>query len=54
MKIKQTAEDKSTAEQIRLIQQLDEEYKKTVFRIIDKMLINKKFKEFFKKNIATL
>lgn len=47
-------EDKSTAEQIRLIQQLDEEDKKTVFRIIDKMLTNKKFKEFFKKNVAAL
>ena len=54
MKIKQTVEDKSTAEQIRLIQQLDEDDKKTVFRIIDKMLTNKKFKEFFKKNVAAL
>jgi hypothetical protein len=25
-----------------------------IFRIIDKMLINKKFKEFFAKNVATL
>jgi hypothetical protein len=39
---------------MRLIQELDEEEKQTVFRIIDKMLTNKKFKDFFNKNIATL
>lgn len=47
-------EDKSTAEQMQLIQQLDEEDKSTVFKIIDKMLPAKKFKDFFNKNVAML
>ena len=47
-------EDKSTAEQMQLIQQLDEEDKSTVFKIIDKMLTTKKFKDFFNKNVAML
>jgi transcriptional regulator with XRE-family HTH domain len=47
-----TLEDKSAIEQIQLIQQLDEEDKQTVFRIIDKMLTTKKFKDFFQKNVA--
>ena len=47
-------EDKSTVEQMRLIQQLDEEDKQTIFRLIEKMLTNKKFKDFFQKNMAAL
>ena len=47
-------EDKNTVEQMRLIQQLDEDDKTTVLKIIDKMLTTKKFKEFFKKNVAML
>jgi len=47
-------EDKTAVEQMRLIQQLDEEDKSTVMKIIDKMLTNKKFKDFFSKNVATL
>jgi transcriptional regulator with XRE-family HTH domain len=47
-------EDKSTAEQMRLIQQLDDEDKQTIFRLIEKMLTNKKFKDFFQKNVAAL
>ena len=47
-------EDKSTLEQMELIQQLDEDDKTTVFKIIDKMLTTKKFKDFFNKNVATL
>lgn len=47
-------EDKTSIEQMRLIQELDEEDRQTIFRIIDKMLTNKKFKEFFQKNIAAL
>jgi len=39
---------------MRLLQQLDEDDKQTVFKIIDKMLTTKKFKEFFKKNVAML
>lgn len=49
-----TIADKSTAEKVNLIQQLDEDDRKTVFSIIDKMLTNKKFKEFFQKNVAAL
>lgn len=49
-----TIEDKTAVEQINLIQQLDEEDRKTVFIIIDKMLTNKKFKDFFQKNVAAL
>ena len=47
-------EDKSTLEQMELIQQLDEDDKTTVFKIIDKMLTTKKFKDFFNKNVAAL
>jgi hypothetical protein len=47
-------EDKTAVEQIRLIQQLDEEDKQTIFRLIEKMLTNKKFREFFQKNVAAL
>jgi transcriptional regulator with XRE-family HTH domain len=47
-------EDKTSAEQMKLIQQLDEEDKQTIFRLIEKMLTNKKFKDFFQNNMATL
>jgi hypothetical protein len=30
------------------------EDKQTIFKLIDKMLTNKKFKDFFAKNVATL
>jgi len=49
-----TIEDKTTIEQMRLLQQLDEEDRQTVFKIIDKMLTTQKFKDFFKKNVAML
>ena len=42
-----TLEDKTAVEQMRLIQQLDEDDKQTIFKLIDKMLTNKKFKDFF-------
>ena len=41
-------------ERVKLIEQLNEEDKKTIFSIIDKMLTNKKFKDFFNKNVAAL
>jgi len=47
-------EDESAKKQLELIQQLDEEDKSTVMKIIDKMLTTKKFKDFFNKNVATL
>jgi len=39
---------------MRLIQELDEDDKQTVFKIIDKMLTTKKFKDFFNKNVVAL
>ena len=47
-------ENKTTVEQMRLIQQLDEEDKQTIFQLIEKILTNKKFKDFFQKNVAAL
>lgn len=46
-------EGNSTIKQIQLLQQLEED-KTTIFKLIDKMLTNKKFKDFFAKNVATL
>jgi hypothetical protein len=45
---------KPAVEQMNLIQQLDDDDKQTIFQLIDKMLTNKKFKDFFNKNVATL
>ncbi|ELR67976.1 cryptic phage CTXphi transcriptional repressor RstR [Fulvivirga imtechensis AK7] len=47
-------EDKTAIEQINLINQLDEEDRNIIFKMIDKMLTTKKFKEFFQKNVASL
>ena len=47
-------EDKAGFEQVALINQLDDDDKTTVFKIIDTMLTKKKFKDFFQKNIAAL
>jgi len=47
-------EDKATMEQIKLIQELEEEDKKAVFRIISSMITKNKFKDFFTKNVAAL
>ena len=47
-------EDKSNLEQINLINQLEEDDKATVFKIIDTMLTKKKFKDFFQNNVASL
>lgn len=49
-----TMEEEPFNEQVRLIQQLDEEDRETIFRLIDKMLTGKRFKEFFEKNMARL
>lgn len=48
-----TIQDKSAIEQMKLISQLDEDDKQTIFKLIDKMLTNKKFKTFFQENIKT-
>jgi len=44
-------EDKSNAEQLRLIAQLNEKDKSTVMNIIDTMLTKQKFQEFFQQNV---
>ncbi|MCF6347017.1 MAG: helix-turn-helix domain-containing protein [Flavobacteriaceae bacterium] len=49
-----TIVDKSVSERINLIQQLEEEDKKAIYRIIDSMLTKSKFKDFFNKNVASL
>lgn len=49
-----TIEDKSNMEQLKLIQELEEEDKNMVFKLIDTFLTKKKFKDFFQKNIAAL
>jgi transcriptional regulator with XRE-family HTH domain len=47
-------EDKTTLEQVKLIQELDPDDKSVIFKMIDTMLTKKKFKDFFQKNIAAL
>jgi transcriptional regulator with XRE-family HTH domain len=49
-----TVEDKPSFEQVNLINQLDEDDRQTIFKIIDTMLTKKKFKDFFQKNVAAL
>lgn len=46
--------DKSTNERLKLIEQLEDEDKNAIYRIIDTMLTKSKFKDFFQKNVATL
>lgn len=45
-------EDKTNAEQLRLIAQLNDKDKNIVMSIIDTMLTKQKFQEFFQQNIA--
>lgn len=47
-------EDKTVAEKLRLIEQLEEEDRQALYRIIDTMLTKSKFKDFFQKNIADM
>ena len=47
-------EDKTTSEQVKLIQELDQEEKNMVFKMVETFLTKKKFKDFFNKNIAAL
>jgi len=49
-----TVVDKTVSERINLIQQLEEEDRQALFRIIDSMLTKSKFKDFFNKNVAAL
>ena len=45
-------EDKSNAEQLKLIQELEPEDKSMVFKMIETFLSKKRFKEFVQKNVA--
>jgi hypothetical protein len=47
-------EDKTTMEQLRLIEELEEKDKTIIFSMLDTMLTKKKFKDFFAKNAAML
>jgi len=47
-------EDKTTSEQVKLIQELDPEEKNMIFKMVETFLTKKKFKDFFNKNIAAL
>jgi 23S rRNA maturation-related 3'-5' exoribonuclease YhaM len=47
-------ENKSEMEQLKLINQLEEDDKQTILKIINTMLTKKKFKDFFNKNITAL
>jgi len=49
-----TIQDKPNFEQINLINELDEDDRVVVFKIIDTMLTKKKFKDFFNNNVAAL
>jgi hypothetical protein len=49
-----TIEDKTDLEQLRLLHELDPEEKNMVIKMIDTFLTKKKFKDFFKNNIAAL
>ena len=49
-----TLQDKSNMEQLNLINQLDDEDRDTVFKVIDTTLTKKKFKDFFQKSVAPL
>lgn len=46
--------DKAANEQLRLITQLDKDDKEVIFKMIDKMLTNKKFKQFFQENVSKI
>lgn len=47
-----TLEDKSSNEQMRLIQQLDEKHQKIIMNLIEIMLSQQKFQDFVKQNFA--
>jgi transcriptional regulator with XRE-family HTH domain len=47
-------EDNNTLEQVKLIQELNEDDRSMVFKMIETFVTKKKFKEFFNKNVAAL
>lgn len=49
-----TVADKSLLEKVKLIDELEEDEKSMIFKMIDSFLTKKKFKDFFQKNVAAL
>lgn len=47
-----TVEDKTISEKIRLVEQLEEEDKNVLYKMLDTMLTKKKFQDFFQQNIS--
>ena len=47
-------ENKASNEKIQMLEQLEEEDRQAIYRIIDGMLTKSKFKDFFQKNVAVL
>ena len=43
--------DEHTAEQLRLLAELPDDDRSTVFKIVDQMLTNKRFRDFFRENV---
>lgn len=48
-----TVEDKTISEKIRLMEQLEEEDKNVIYRMLDTMLTKQKFQTFFEQNLQT-
>lgn len=49
-----TLEDKTVSEKIRQVVQLEKEDKNVIYKMLDTMLNNKKFQDFFQKNILVI
>ena len=47
-----TVEDKTVSEKIRLVEQLEEEDKNVIYKMLDTMLTKMKFQDFFQQNIS--
>jgi transcriptional regulator with XRE-family HTH domain len=47
-----TVEDKTVSEKIRLVEQLEEDDKNVIYKMLDTMLTKKKFQDFFQQNIS--
>ncbi len=48
-----TVEDKTISEKIRLMEQLEEEDKNVIYRMLDTMLTKQRFQNFFEQNLQT-
>jgi transcriptional regulator with XRE-family HTH domain len=48
-----TVEDKTISEKIKLMEQLEEEDKNVIYRMLDTMLTKQRFQNFFEQNLQT-